>query len=70
MLSAVRRTEDSLKRLKRGAAAGRAGGEGSAGGGLTDGDKIRMQLELDVVELNRQVEALGVEGVTIASSAS
>ena len=43
----------------------------SAGGGgaVTDGDKIRAQLALDVEELNRVVRLeLGVQGVTICSS--
>ena len=69
MLSAVRRTEDSLKRLKRGGAGGAVGGGSSGGAELTDGDKIRMQLELDVEELNCQVRALGIQAVTIVIQA-
>jgi conserved oligomeric Golgi complex subunit 2 len=71
VLSAVRKTESSLQRLKknRAAAAAVGGGLGGAGGGgggggddtgLSDSEKIALQLLLDALEFGRRAAALGV----------
>ena len=50
MLTAVKKMEDSLKRLKKG-----RGTEKSGSQGLTDDDKIRQQLILDIGYYGDQV---------------
>ena len=61
LLTTVRKTEDSLKRLKKqfkrpGAAANAA----EDGVSVSDEDKIRMQILLDVKQFGEEVAALGV----------
>jgi hypothetical protein len=69
VLSAVRKTETSLQRLKKNrAAAAAAAGGGAAGDptqqqqqqNLSDSDKIALQLLLDALEFGRRAAALGV----------
>lgn len=48
VLTSVKKMEESLKRLKRGKASQTAGG-------MSDDDKIRLQLHLDVQEYGKQV---------------
>ena len=50
MLTAVKKMEDSLKRLKKG-----RGTEKSGSQGMTDDDKIRQQLILDIGYYGDQV---------------
>jgi len=54
VLTSVKKMEESLRRLRT------ARGTGSAGGsqGMSDDDKIRLQLCLDVKELRTQVTQL------------
>lgn len=54
VLQSVRKVEESLKRLKqaRKTTPAHAGGPG---GGMSDDDKIRLQLALDVEHLGEQV---------------
>ncbi|XP_067943621.1 conserved oligomeric Golgi complex subunit 2-like [Watersipora subatra] len=54
MLLSVKKMEDSLKRLKRGKTST------TMVGNMSDDDKIRTQIWLDVQEFTRQVERLGV----------
>lgn len=54
MLVSVKRMEDSLKRLKR----GKSGATSSAGSGMSDDDKIRTQIRLDLQHLASQVTEL------------
>ncbi|EFJ51678.1 component of oligomeric golgi complex 2 [Volvox carteri f. nagariensis] len=56
LLVSVRKTESSLKRLKK--AKGGAGGEEDSAAGLSDSDKITLQLHLDVEELGVQLNQL------------
>lgn len=60
LLTTVRKTEDSLKRLKkqfkRPGAAAATGEEGTS-----DEDKIRMQILLDVKQFGQEISSLGVE---------
>ncbi len=54
VLTSVKKMEESLKRLKRGKAQ-------SASTGMSDDDKIRLQLSLDVKEFGKQIEKLGIQ---------
>ncbi|XP_045170121.2 conserved oligomeric Golgi complex subunit 2-like [Mercenaria mercenaria] len=57
VLSSVKKMEESLKRLKKG-----RGQEKTAGShGITDDDKIRQQLILDITNYGTQVSKFGVE---------
>ncbi|GIL63172.1 hypothetical protein Vafri_17283 [Volvox africanus] len=56
LLVSVRKTESSLKRLKK--AKGGPGGEEEPAAGLSDSDKITLQLHLDVEELVVQLRQL------------
>ncbi|XP_078673411.1 conserved oligomeric Golgi complex subunit 2-like isoform X1 [Branchiostoma floridae x Branchiostoma belcheri] len=58
ILTAVRKMEDSLKRLKK----LRKGdsGNSSSSGGMSDDDKIRLQLVLDVKQFGEEIQALSV----------
>ncbi|GLC45905.1 hypothetical protein PLESTF_000710900 [Pleodorina starrii] len=56
LLQSVRKTEHSLKRLKK--AKGGAGGEEDPASAVSDSDKITQQLHLDVQELGAQLAAL------------
>ena len=55
--------EESLQRLKkvRGGASLNSGGPESRAGGMSDDDKIRLQLFVDVQHLIDAMEAVGVE---------
>lgn len=55
VLNAVRKMEESLKRLKQARRATPASPAGLSGGGMSDDDKIRLQLALDVAYLGEQV---------------
>ncbi|MEW5305476.1 MAG: hypothetical protein WDW36_008012 [Sanguina aurantia] len=61
LLSTVRKTESSLKRLKKSRP-----GEG-AEGAMADSDKIALQLHLDVQEYGRQITGLGLDPMHLAS---
>ncbi|PNH09416.1 Conserved oligomeric Golgi complex subunit 2 [Tetrabaena socialis] len=56
LLISVRKTESSLKRLKK--AKGGAGGEEDPTATVSDSDKITLQLHLDVAELGQQLARL------------
>lgn len=55
VLSAVRRMEESLKRLKHARRPVPAAPAGPRAGSMSDDDKIRLQLALDVAHLGEQV---------------
>ncbi|XP_041354010.1 conserved oligomeric Golgi complex subunit 2-like [Gigantopelta aegis] len=57
VLTSVKKMEDSLKRLKKA-----RGSDKSSGGthGMTDDDKIRQQLCVDVATFGKEVESFGV----------
>lgn len=64
LLTTVKKTESSLKRLKK-TRLGEAPGEGAAGGAaagpaMSDSDKIGLQLFLDVQEHGRQIARYGL----------
>ncbi|XP_071080140.1 conserved oligomeric Golgi complex subunit 2-like isoform X1 [Haliotis cracherodii] len=56
VLSSVKKMEDSLKRLKKARGTDKTGG----GQGISDDDKIRQQLIIDIANFGEQVEAFGV----------
>ncbi|XP_024894826.1 conserved oligomeric Golgi complex subunit 2 [Pteropus alecto] len=66
VLQSVRKVEESLKRLKqaRKTAPAHAGGPG---GGMSDDDKIRLQLALDVEHLGEQIRKMGLRTQDIKS---
>ncbi|KAB0404790.1 hypothetical protein E2I00_018220, partial [Balaenoptera physalus] len=55
VLNSVRKMEESLKRLKQARRTTPATPAGPSGGGMSDDDKIRLQLALDVAYLGEQV---------------
>lgn len=55
VLSSVRKMEESLKRLKQARKSTPTNPVGPSGGGMSDDDKIRLQLALDVEYLGEQV---------------
>lgn len=55
VLNSVRKMEESLKRLKQARRTAPATPAGPSGGGMSDDDKIRLQLALDVAYLGEQV---------------
>lgn len=57
VLHSVKKMEESLKRLKQARKSSPANPGGSSGGGMSDDDKIRLQLALDVEYLGDQVTA-------------
>lgn len=60
LLTSVKKTESSLKRLKK-TRPGEAPGEaGAAGAAMSDSDKIGLQLFLDVQEHGRQIARFGL----------
>uniref|UniRef100_S4RGI5 Component of oligomeric golgi complex 2 n=1 Tax=Petromyzon marinus TaxID=7757 RepID=S4RGI5_PETMA len=67
VLTSVRKMEESLKRLKqaRKTGAGVTAAAATSGTGLTDDDKIRLQLYLDTQAFRQQIEKLGVEASEI-----
>ena len=63
VLAAVQKMEESLQRLKkvRGGASLNAGTNETRAGGMSDDDKIRLQLFVDVKHLIGFMEAVGVD---------
>ena len=55
VLNSVRKMEESLKRLKK----ARGSNTSSSAQGMSDDDKIRLQLYLDVKEYDEQVMIYG-----------
>lgn len=55
VLNSVKKMEESLKRLKQARKTTPANPVGSSGSGMSDDDKIRLQLALDVEYLGEQV---------------
>ncbi|XP_072827071.1 conserved oligomeric Golgi complex subunit 2 isoform X2 [Vicugna pacos] len=60
VLSSVRKMEESLKRLKQARRSAPTNPAGPAGGGMSDDDKIRLQLALDVGYLGEQIQNMGL----------
>ncbi|EPY81957.1 hypothetical protein CB1_000692029 [Camelus ferus] len=60
VLSSVRKMEESLKRLKQARRSAPTNPTGPAGGGMSDDDKIRLQLALDVGYLGEQIQNMGL----------
>uniref|UniRef100_A0A8C3X026 Conserved oligomeric Golgi complex subunit 2 n=1 Tax=Catagonus wagneri TaxID=51154 RepID=A0A8C3X026_9CETA len=67
VLSSVRKMEESLKRLKQARRATPTNPGPSGGGGMSDDDKIRLQLALDVEYLGEQIQKLGLQAKDIRS---
>ncbi|XP_052495758.1 conserved oligomeric Golgi complex subunit 2 [Budorcas taxicolor] len=67
VLNSVRKMEESLKRLKQARRATPASPAGLSGGGMSDDDKIRLQLALDVGCLGEQIEKMGLQTKDIRS---
>ncbi|XP_036916105.1 conserved oligomeric Golgi complex subunit 2 isoform X2 [Sturnira hondurensis] len=62
VLHSVKKMEESLKRLKQARKTNPANPSGSSGGGgMSDDDKIRLQLALDVEYLGEQIQKLGLQ---------
>lgn len=66
VLNSVRKMEESLKRLKQ-ARRSPATNPVSSSGGMSDDDKIRLQLALDVEHLGEQIQKLGLQTSDIKS---
>mmetsp|Transcript_18657 Transcript_18657/g.40080 ORF Transcript_18657/g.40080 Transcript_18657/m.40080 type:complete len:830 (-) Transcript_18657:232-2721(-) len=62
LLTTVRKTESSLKRLKKAQNA-----EGAAGEVMSDSDKITLQLYLDVQEYGQQISKFGLDPSSMPS---
>ncbi|XP_066881844.1 conserved oligomeric Golgi complex subunit 2 isoform X5 [Kogia breviceps] len=67
VLNSVRKMEESLKRLKQARRTAPATPTGPSGGGMSDDDKIRLQLALDVAYLGEQIEKIGLRTKDIRS---
>ncbi|XP_070220569.1 conserved oligomeric Golgi complex subunit 2 isoform X2 [Bos mutus] len=67
VLNSVRKMEESLKRLKQARRTTPASPAGLSGGGMSDDDKIRRQLALDVAYLGEQIEKMGLRTKDIRS---
>ncbi|XP_044772402.1 conserved oligomeric Golgi complex subunit 2 isoform X2 [Neomonachus schauinslandi] len=67
VLSSVRKMEESLKRLKQARKSSPANPIGPSGGGMSDDDKIRLQLALDVEYLGEQIQKMGLATKDIKS---
>lgn len=67
VLNSVRKMEESLKRLKQARRTTPASSAGLSGGGMSDDDKIRRQLALDVAYLGEQIEKMGLRTKDIRS---
>ncbi|XP_034864327.1 conserved oligomeric Golgi complex subunit 2 isoform X2 [Mirounga leonina] len=67
VLSSVRKMEESLKRLKQARKSSPANPVGPSGGGMSDDDKIRLQLALDVEYLGEQIQKMGLATKDIKS---
>ncbi|XP_045154145.1 conserved oligomeric Golgi complex subunit 2 [Echinops telfairi] len=66
VLSSVKKMEESLKRLKQARKTTPANSAGSSGG-MTDDDKIRLQLALDIEYLGEQIQKMGLQTSSIRS---
>ncbi|KAK1327997.1 hypothetical protein QTO34_012419 [Cnephaeus nilssonii] len=67
VLHSVKKMEESLKRLKQARKSSPANPGGSSGGGMSDDDKIRLQLALDVEYLGDQIQKLGLRTEDVRS---
>ncbi|XP_061038714.1 conserved oligomeric Golgi complex subunit 2 isoform X2 [Eubalaena glacialis] len=67
VLNSVRKMEESLKRLKQARRTTPTTPAGPSGGGMSDDDKIRLQLALDVAYLGEQIEKIGLRTKDIRS---
>uniref|UniRef100_A0A8C6FX61 Conserved oligomeric Golgi complex subunit 2 n=1 Tax=Moschus moschiferus TaxID=68415 RepID=A0A8C6FX61_MOSMO len=67
VLNSVRKMEESLKRLKQARRSTPTNPAGLSGGGMSDDDKIRLQLALDVAYLGEQIEKMGLRTKDIRS---
>ncbi|XP_055395013.1 conserved oligomeric Golgi complex subunit 2 isoform X2 [Bubalus kerabau] len=67
VLNSVRKMEESLKRLKQARKTTPASPAGLSGSGMSDDDKIRLQLALDVAYLGEQIEKMGLQTKDIRS---
>ncbi|KAM8956623.1 conserved oligomeric Golgi complex subunit 2 isoform 2-T2 [Lycaon pictus] len=67
VLSSVRKMEESLKRLKQARKSTPTNPVGPSGGGMSDDDKIRLQLALDVEYLGEQIQKMGLATKDIKS---
>ncbi|XP_016051511.1 PREDICTED: conserved oligomeric Golgi complex subunit 2 isoform X2 [Miniopterus natalensis] len=67
VLYSVKKMEESLKRLKQARKTTPANPGGSSTGGMSDDDKIRLQLALDVEYLGEQIQKLGLQTKDIKS---
>lgn len=63
VLTSVKKMEDSLKRLKK----ARGGAASTGKEGLSDDDKIRLQIAIDVQQFGSEFEGLGVYKVDVDS---
>lgn len=61
VLSSVQKMEESLKRLKQARKSAAPSSMGTTSGGISDDNKIRLQLALDVEYLWEQVQKLGLQ---------
>lgn len=66
VLNSVKKMEESLKRLKQ-ARRSLATNPVSSSGGMSDDDKIRLQLALDVEYLGEQIQKMGLQTSDIKS---
>ncbi|XP_021076027.1 conserved oligomeric Golgi complex subunit 2 [Mus pahari] len=66
VLNSVKKMEESLKRLKQ-ARRAPATNPVSSSGGMSDDDKIRLQLALDVEHLGEQIQRMGLQTSDIKS---
>lgn len=68
VLHSVKKMEESLKRLKQARKTNPANPSGSSSsGGMSDDDKIRLQLALDVEYLGEQIQKMGLQTKDIKS---
>ncbi|XP_060048011.1 conserved oligomeric Golgi complex subunit 2 isoform X2 [Erinaceus europaeus] len=67
VLNSVKKMEESLKRLKQARKNTSANTVGSSGSGMSDDDKIRLQLALDVEYLGAQIQKMGLQTKDIRS---
>ncbi|XP_076463850.1 conserved oligomeric Golgi complex subunit 2-like isoform X2 [Babylonia areolata] len=62
VLTSVKKMEESLKRLKK----VRGSDKASSNQGMSDDDKIRSQIIIDIEELGKQMELFGIEKDTVS----
>ncbi|XP_054432704.1 conserved oligomeric Golgi complex subunit 2 isoform X2 [Pteronotus mesoamericanus] len=70
VLHSVKKMEESLKRLKQARKTNPTHPGGSSPGGMSDDDKIRLQLALDVEYLGEQIQKMGLQTRDIKSFAA